>query len=65
MGPLHGVKIVELAALGPAPMGVMLLADLGADVLRIERKPRAYSRPTADLFDPKIDILNRNRSVIA
>lgn len=65
MGPLHGVKIVELAALGPAPMGVMLLADLGADVLRIERKPRAGSRPTADLFDPKIDILNRNRSVIA
>jgi alpha-methylacyl-CoA racemase len=61
---LHGIKIVEFAALGPAPMGAMLLADLGATVLRIERKTAA-GRPTADLFDPKIDILNRSRQVIA
>ena len=64
-GPLHGVKIVEFAALGPAPMGTMLLADLGAEVIRIERKASVSGRPTADLFDPKIDILNRNRKVIA
>jgi alpha-methylacyl-CoA racemase len=64
VGPLHGIKIVEFAALGPAPMGAMLLADLGATVLRIERKSAA-GRPTADLFDPKIDILNRSRQVIA
>jgi alpha-methylacyl-CoA racemase len=64
MGPLHGIKIVEFAALGPAPMGAMLLADLGATVLRIERKSAA-ARPTADLFDPKVDILNRSRQVIA
>lgn len=64
MGPLHGIKIVEFAALGPAPMGAMLLADLGATVLRIERKSAA-GRPTADLFDPKVDILNRSRQVIA
>ena len=37
MGPLQGIRIVEFAALGPAPMGTMLLADLGAEVLRIER----------------------------
>jgi alpha-methylacyl-CoA racemase len=61
---LHGIKIVEFAALGPAPMGAMLLADLGATVLRVERKTAA-GRPTADLFDPKIDILNRSRQVIA
>jgi len=61
---LHGIKVVEFAALGPAPMGAMLLADLGATVLRIERKSAA-GRPTADLFDPRIDILNRNRQVIA
>ena len=30
MGPLHGIKIVEFAALGPAPMGAMILADLRA-----------------------------------
>src|SRR5687767_7042036 len=36
-GPLDGVRVVELAALGPVPFGAMLLADLGADVLRIDR----------------------------
>ena len=65
MGPLHGIKVVEFAALGPAPMGAMLLADLGATVLRIERKSATGGRPSADLFDPKVDILNRNRQVIA
>ena len=65
MGPLKGIRIVEFAALGPAPMGTMLLADLGAEVLRIERKAGAGSRPTATLFDPAIDILNRNRRVVA
>jgi alpha-methylacyl-CoA racemase len=65
MGPLHGIRIVEFAALGPAPMATMLLADLGAKVLRIERKAGAGARPSADLFDAKIDILNRNRQVLA
>ncbi|MDD2728445.1 CaiB/BaiF CoA-transferase family protein [Malikia sp.] len=65
MGPLQGIKIIEFAALGPAPMGTMLLADLGAEVLRIERKAGAGSRPTAELFDPALDILNRNRRVVA
>ena len=37
MGTLDGVKIVEMAGIGPAPMGAMLLADMGADVLRIDR----------------------------
>ncbi|MEA2916235.1 MAG: alpha-methylacyl-CoA racemase, partial [Bradyrhizobium sp.] len=37
MGPLAGVKVIELAALGPAPMCGMLLADMGASVLRIDR----------------------------
>lgn len=40
-GPLTGVRIVELAALGPAPYGVMLLADLGAEVIRIDRAAAA------------------------
>jgi alpha-methylacyl-CoA racemase len=37
MGPLSGIRIVEIAGIGPAPMCTMLLADLGASVLRIER----------------------------
>lgn len=36
-GPLTGVRIIELAAIGPAPYGVMLLADLGAEVVRVDR----------------------------
>ena len=37
MGPLDGVKIIELAGVGPCPMCGMLLAELGATVLRLER----------------------------
>jgi len=36
-GPLQGIKVIELAGLGPAPYACMLLADMGADVLRFER----------------------------
>ncbi len=65
MGPLHGVKVVEFAALGPAPMGAMILADLGAEVVRIERKRPPGAPAGAELFDPKIDILNRSRRVVS
>ena len=37
MGPLDGLKVIELAGIGPGPMGAMLLADMGATVLRIDR----------------------------
>jgi alpha-methylacyl-CoA racemase len=40
MGPLHGVRVIEIASLAPAPFGCMILADLGADVLRVERAER-------------------------
>ena len=36
-GPLTGIKVVELAGIGPGPFAAMLLADLGADVLRVDR----------------------------
>jgi len=36
-GPLHGIRVIELAGLGPAPFGAMLLADMGAEVVRIDR----------------------------
>ena len=45
-GPLAGVRVVELAELGPAPFVVMLLADLGADVVRVDRPgARSGRRP--------------------
>jgi alpha-methylacyl-CoA racemase len=37
MGPLTGVRVLEIASLAPAPFGCMMLADLGADVLRVDR----------------------------
>ena len=37
MGPLHGLKVVELAGIGPGPHAAMILADLGADVVRVDR----------------------------
>ena len=41
MGPLTGVKILEIAALGPAPFASMMLADMGAEILRIDRTESA------------------------
>ncbi len=38
MGPLHGIRIVEFAGIGPGPFAAMLLSDLGAEVIRIDRK---------------------------
>jgi alpha-methylacyl-CoA racemase len=62
-GPLAGVRVVEFAGLGPAPFCAMLLADLGASVLRIERKP-AGGRRRAELFDDDKNILHRGRRSI-
>lgn len=62
MGPLAGMRIVEIAGIGPAPMCAMLLADMGADVVRVDR-----TEP-ADLGmkrDPKGDLLNRGRPSVA
>ncbi|MGH8963782.1 MAG: CoA transferase, partial [Actinomycetes bacterium] len=36
-GPLVGLRVIELAGIGPGPHAAMLLADLGADVVRVER----------------------------
>jgi alpha-methylacyl-CoA racemase len=54
-GPLAGVKVIELAGIGPSPYACMLLADAGADVLRLER---ASSAPTDE---PSWDLLTRSR----
>ena len=52
MGPLHGLRVVELASIGPGPMCAMLLADLGADVIRIDRlEPSGLGVPMNQRFD--------------
>ncbi|MFI9759396.1 CaiB/BaiF CoA transferase family protein [Streptomyces sp. NPDC051963] len=59
-GPLSGVRVVELAGIGPGPFAAMLLADLGADVVRVDRPGGS-----ALGVDPAYDVTNRNkRSVV-
>ena len=56
-GPLSGLKIVEFAGIGPGPFCGMLLSDLGADVVRIDRKGPGRSSPA--------DITARGRRSVA
>ena len=59
-GPLEGLRIVEIAGLGPAPFAGMLLADLGAEVLRVDR-PEGSGVPG----DPRHDLLGRGKRSVA
>ncbi|MCC5869573.1 MAG: CoA transferase [Gammaproteobacteria bacterium] len=58
VGPLQNTKIIEIAGIGPGPFCAMLLADMGAEVLRIDR-------PGASVERARTDILNRGRRSIA
>jgi alpha-methylacyl-CoA racemase len=58
MGPLHGVRVIELAGIGPAPFCAMMLADMGAEVIRIDRA--AVAPDTRET-----DCLLRNRRSLA
>ncbi|WP_433705317.1 CaiB/BaiF CoA transferase family protein [Paraburkholderia sacchari] len=51
-GPLAGIKVVEIAGIGPGPLAAMFLADLGADVIRVDRKePSGLGAPRPVQFD--------------
>jgi alpha-methylacyl-CoA racemase len=60
MGPLAGVKVIEIAGLAPGPFCAMMLADMGAEVLRIDRPDAPAAKPGA-----KPNLVNRNRRAIA
>jgi alpha-methylacyl-CoA racemase len=62
-GPLAGLRVVEIAGIGPGPFGAMLLADLGADVLRIDRKDGASAAKLMGI-DGTRDVANRSRPAI-
>ncbi|HVX68543.1 MAG TPA: CaiB/BaiF CoA-transferase family protein, partial [Mycobacteriales bacterium] len=59
-GPLHGIKVIELAGIGPAPYACMLLSDMGAEVLRLER-----SKGTISGVLGGYDVLSRGRRSVA
>ena len=61
MGPLDGIRVIELAGIGPGPYCAMLLSDLGADVLRVDR---ASAVSGADAAEPPLELLNRGRRSI-
>ncbi|MDQ3133497.1 MAG: CoA transferase [Acidobacteriota bacterium] len=58
MGPLKGIKVIEIASIGPGPFCAMMLADMGAEVIRVERQ-------SAQGTGSKYDVLNRGRRSIA
>src|SRR5215469_6383957 len=73
-GPLAGLRVVELQGRGPGPFGAMMLADLGADVVRVVR-PGEAARPAASAADEtptermirghrKIDLVSRGRRLV-
>ncbi len=62
MGPLHGLKVVEFASIGPGPFCAMMLADLGADVIRVDRADHV---PETFPTTPPLEPLNRGRRSIA
>jgi alpha-methylacyl-CoA racemase len=62
MGVLSGYKIVEFAGIGPAPMCAMLLSDMGAEVLRLDRAEDANLGINTET---KYNLLNRGRRSVA
>jgi len=57
-GPLAGIRVIELGGIGPGPHTAMLLADLGADVVRV-RRPGGLTMPAED-----VDLLHRGKRVV-
>ena len=61
-GPLAGIRVVEFAGLGPTPFAGMVLADLGADVIRVDRADRAGGLATPTMIN---EVANRGKRSIA
>lgn len=59
-GPLQGVKVIEIAGIGPGPYAAMMLADMGAEVVRVDRAAAV----TGDFSRDNLEILNRGRRSI-
>jgi alpha-methylacyl-CoA racemase len=63
MGPLKGLRIVEMAGIGPAPFCAMLLSDMGAQIIRVDRREKTDLGLPGKA--PKFDVLHRGRKSVA
>lgn len=61
VGPLNGYKIIEIAGIGPGPFAAMMLSDMGAEVIRVDRAAQVRG---GDPAAPPADVLNRGRRSI-
>jgi alpha-methylacyl-CoA racemase len=62
MGPLSGLRLIEIAGIGPGPMAAMMLGDMGADIIRVDR---TVSHVMDRLSDPKFAVHNRSRRSVS
>jgi alpha-methylacyl-CoA racemase len=64
-GPLAGIRVVEMVGLGPCPFAAMMLADMGAEVIRIDRKAAAGADNPFPMLGTKFDVMARGRRSLA
>jgi alpha-methylacyl-CoA racemase len=64
-GPLAGLKVIEMVGIGPCPFAAMMLADMGAEVIRIERKPDPDAPNPYPMLGTKYDVMARGRRSLA
>lgn len=64
-GPLKGLRVIEMVGLGPCPFAAMMLADMGAEVIRIDRKPVPGSGNPFPMLGTKYDVMARGRRSLA
>lgn len=64
-GPLAGIRVIEMVGLGPCPFAAMMLADMGAEVIRIDRKPVPGAPNPFPMLGTKYDVMARGRRSLA
>jgi alpha-methylacyl-CoA racemase len=64
-GPLAGIRVIEMVGLGPCPFTAMMLADMGAEVIRIDRKTAPGAANPFPMLGTKFDVMARGRRSLA
>ncbi|QNA90377.1 CoA transferase [Massilia sp. Dwa41.01b] len=64
-GPLAGIKVIEMVGIGPCPFAAMMLSDMGAEVIRIDRKAKPGADNPFPMLGTKFDVMARGRRSLA